>query len=300
MSVSGTDLEKAVPSIPVVARSKSHRLPPLPPPPPPHDDNDYNPQTLQNVDRTTLEKSHTLPPLPPPPPSKSFYISDKFSRNLSPAFLEDFMSRHPKISRHRRRFAALLFTIAILFILMIVLLAILLSRKDLDGNGISSGGSSGSSSGSSGGLNYIGSDQSASVAELKKHNQGISEAPINHSDAPGWTQSGSGDATYYDPSIKNSIGQFQEGACQYPYINSVYDMIAALNKPDFGDFATISQSPACGQCLQVTGPSGTIQVQVVDMCPGCTTGSLDLTPGAFAKIANIDQGRVPITWMRCP
>ncbi|KAG9060804.1 hypothetical protein KI688_008832 [Linnemannia hyalina] len=43
------------------------------------------------------------------------------------------------------------------------------------------------------------------------------------------------------------------------------DMIAALNKPDFGNFARASKSPACGQCLQVVGPNGTVTVQVVDM-----------------------------------
>lgn len=55
------------------------------------------------------------------------------------------------------------------------------------------------------------------------------------------------------------------GACEYPYINSAMDMIAALNKPDFGNFARASKSPACGQCLQLVGPNGTVTVQIVDM-----------------------------------
>ena len=55
------------------------------------------------------------------------------------------------------------------------------------------------------------------------------------------------------------------GACGYPYINSVHDFVVALNKPDFGDFKDASDSPACGQCIQVTGPNGTVQVQIVDM-----------------------------------
>ncbi|KAI8356432.1 RlpA-like double-psi beta-barrel-protein domain-containing protein-containing protein [Mortierella sp. GBAus27b] len=102
-----------------------------------------------------------------------------------------------------------------------------------------------------------------------------------------------------DPSIRNAVGGFQPGACEFEYINSVTDFIVALNKPDFGSFPRASSSPACGQCLQVTGPKGTIQVQVVDMCPGCKSGSLDFTPGAFSKIADLDQGRVPISWRRC-
>ena len=34
-------------------------------------------------------------------------------------------------------------------------------------------------------------------------------------------------------------------------------------------------------------------------CPSCKSGALDLSPAAFAKIAHIDQGRVPISWERC-
>ncbi|KAK3816328.1 MAG: RlpA-like double-psi beta-barrel-protein domain-containing protein-containing protein, partial [Benniella sp.] len=83
------------------------------------------------------------------------------------------------------------------------------------------------------------------------------------------------------------------------YINSVTEFIAALNKPDFGPYPRASKSPACGQCLKVKGPGGTVQVQVVDMCPSCKSGDVDLSPAAFAKIAHIDQGRVPISWERC-
>ncbi|KAG0021774.1 hypothetical protein BGZ80_001733 [Entomortierella chlamydospora] len=298
-SFSGTsiDPEQAnhpLPALPdSVARSKSHRLPPLPPQPPPHDDPTYL-QDLHNTNRF-LEKSHTLPP--PPPPSKSFYNNVKFPRsnNLSPKFLEEFMARNPRISRHRRTFAAMLCTAVTLLLLLIVLLAVLLSRKAPNNDNYDDGDNT-SSDGSGGG--YFGT--AATLAELKKHNQGISKPPINHSDEPGWTQEGKGNATFYDPSIKNSIGDFQEGACEYPYINSNYDLIAALNKPDFGAFSRLSKSPACGQCLQVTGPDGTVQVQIVDMCPACGSGSLDLTPEAFSRIADLDKGRVNITWTRCP
>ncbi|KAF9112259.1 hypothetical protein BGX27_003697 [Mortierella sp. AM989] len=303
-SVSGTDaiVEHRLPAIPSsVARSKSHRLPSLPPQPPPHDD-DYSTslQDLHDVDQP-LEKHYTMPP--PPPPSKSFYNTVKFSRskNASPTFLEGFMVRHPRISRHRRRFAALICTIVTLVLLLIVLLAIVLSQKgsnNYESGGTDQGGG-GIDIGGGGGGDY-GDGPSATDAELQKHNQGISRPPINNSNAPGWTREGKGNATFYDPTVKNGAGTFQQGACEYEYINSVHDMVAALNKPDIGSFPITSHSPACGQCLQVTGPNGIIQVQIVDMCPGCKSGSLDLTPGAFAKIADLDKGRVPISWQQCP
>ncbi|KAF8948428.1 hypothetical protein BGZ47_005010 [Haplosporangium gracile] len=252
-----------------------------------------------NISQQQDEDLSDIPP-PPLPSKKTFYIahagSDKENKysynytppNSSPTFLENFMSRHPKISRHRRRFAALLFTIIFLLLLLITLLAVLLTRRD---------GGSGDGYGQPG--NEWGDGATATMEELKRHNAGISPAPINHSSEPGWTNTGQGEGTFYDPSIKNGAGDFQMGACEFPYINSAMDMIAALNKPDFGNFARASKSPACGQCLQVVGPNGTVTVQVVDMCPACKSGDVDLTPGAFAKIASLDAGRVHISWHRC-
>ncbi|KAF9437785.1 hypothetical protein BGZ76_011104 [Entomortierella beljakovae] len=295
--VSGTKrvgVENKLPSLPPSTHSKLSRLPSLPPKPPPHDYESTHHLAYLEVSNESLEKSDTLPP--PPPPSKSFY--NNASTTSSPTFLESFMAKHPRISRHRRRFAAMIFTIVTLVLLLIILLAVLLSRKVDDNsvdNGINNGGG-----GTGGGGGDWGDGPSATEEELNNHNRGISKPPINHSNELGWTREGSGNATFYDPTVKNSLGEFQQGACEFEYINSVYDMVVALNKPDFGNFPRTSKSPGCGQCLQVYGPNGTVQVQIVDMCPGCKSGSLDLTPGAFAKIAHHDKGRVPITWTRCP
>jgi expansin (peptidoglycan-binding protein) len=55
-------------------------------------------------------------------------------------------------------------------------------------------------------------------------------------------------------------------------------------------------SAACGECVQVTGPKGQVTVRIVDQCPECETGHLDLSQEAFAKIADVSAGNVPITW----
>ena len=52
----------------------------------------------------------------------------------------------------------------------------------------------------------------------------------------------------------------------------------------------------CGVYVNVTGPKGTVTVRIVDLCPGCKAGDLDLSQEAFARIANLAQGRVAITW----
>lgn len=67
-------------------------------------------------------------------------------------------------------------------------------------------------------------------------------------------------------------------------------MVAALDAPDYDDAAW------CGACVEVTGPSGTVTVRIVDQCPECQAGDLDLSREAFERIAPLSAGRVAITW----
>jgi expansin (peptidoglycan-binding protein) len=46
----------------------------------------------------------------------------------------------------------------------------------------------------------------------------------------------------------------------------------------------------------VTGPKGSVKVRIVDLCPGCSHGDLDLSEEAFTTIASKSAGRVKITW----
>lgn len=71
-------------------------------------------------------------------------------------------------------------------------------------------------------------------------------------------------------------------------------MVAAIGKADN------PSARLCGACLRVDGPGGSIVVRVVDGCPGCDPGDLDLSREAFARIADPDKGRVPITWAHVP
>jgi expansin (peptidoglycan-binding protein) len=91
----------------------------------------------------------------------------------------------------------------------------------------------------------------------------------------------SGDGTYYDAT--------GGGNCSFdPSPDDL--MVAAMNAPDYDNAAW------CGACVEVTGPKGVQVVRIVDQCPECLTGSLDLSMEAFAKIADVSAGRVPIKW----
>jgi expansin (peptidoglycan-binding protein) len=92
-----------------------------------------------------------------------------------------------------------------------------------------------------------------------------------------------GEATYYD--FANG-----DGACMFGPSSEDPLMIGAMNQTDY------AASAVCGACVRLTGPNGTIDVRMVDLCPECPQGNIDLSPDAFALIAPLEQGRVDITW----
>lgn len=68
------------------------------------------------------------------------------------------------------------------------------------------------------------------------------------------------------------------------------------NAPQMGSYPNPNNNPNCGRYAKVTGPKGTVRVKIVDTCPPCLSGSLDLSPAAFVKIADLAAGRVKIHW----
>ena len=96
----------------------------------------------------------------------------------------------------------------------------------------------------------------------------------------------SGEATYYD---------FADGSGNCSFAATPEDlMVGAMNHTDYADSAT------CGTCAAITGPLGSVEVRIVDQCPECAPGDIDLSPEAFAEIANIVDGRVAISWRQIP
>jgi expansin (peptidoglycan-binding protein) len=94
-------------------------------------------------------------------------------------------------------------------------------------------------------------------------------------------KSESGVATYYAAT--------GAGNCSFDATPDDLD-VAAMDAPEYDN------SNVCGECVAVTGPKGSVTVRIVDQCPECETGHLDMSQEAFAKIADVSAGRVPITW----
>lgn len=91
----------------------------------------------------------------------------------------------------------------------------------------------------------------------------------------------SGIATYYDAT--------GAGACMFD--PSPGDLrVAAMNAPQYGT------ADLCGAWVEVNGPQGSITVRIVDLCPECESGHLDLSQEAFAAIGNPVDGIIAIDW----
>jgi expansin (peptidoglycan-binding protein) len=90
-----------------------------------------------------------------------------------------------------------------------------------------------------------------------------------------------GIATYYDAT--------GEGACMFDASPDDL-MVAAMNADEYDNAAV------CGAYVHVIGSQGEVTVRIVDLCPECKAGHLDLSEEAFAQIDNLPLGRVDITW----
>jgi expansin len=57
-----------------------------------------------------------------------------------------------------------------------------------------------------------------------------------------------------------------------------------------------ANAAGCGGYLEVYGPDGSVRVEVIDQCPGCGSGHIDLSETAFSAIAPLNSGLVNVTY----
>jgi expansin len=154
-----------------------------------------------------------------------------------------------------------------------------------DGSGGTSGGS-GSSPASAGGVTSSsgaadgsgGSSSSGGVSSVGGSPSSGGASAVSCTTEPTHT----GQATFYTTA---------DGTGNCSFDASPNDlMIGAMNATDYAG------SAVCGGCAQIKGPNGEITIRIVDQCPECPQGNIDLSPEAFDGIAERSQGRVPITW----
>ncbi|KAI0883774.1 barwin-like endoglucanase [Annulohypoxylon maeteangense] len=95
----------------------------------------------------------------------------------------------------------------------------------------------------------------------------------------------SGDMTYYAPGL---------GACgKY---NNQNDHIVALAPAQYGYDANPNNAKVCGKKIKISYGGKSATATVVDKCPECLSGSIDVSPAVFKQLASLDKGRVKVTW----
>ncbi|KAJ8659124.1 hypothetical protein O0I10_005163 [Lichtheimia ornata] len=85
----------------------------------------------------------------------------------------------------------------------------------------------------------------------------------------------SGALTFYTPGL---------GSCGKT--SSESDMVAAMSS------SVMSSGDKCGKKVSITYKGKDVTVTALDTCPSCGSGDIDLSPSAFSKLADLDQGRL--------
>ncbi|KAK4211165.1 RlpA-like double-psi beta-barrel-protein domain-containing protein-containing protein [Rhypophila decipiens] len=100
----------------------------------------------------------------------------------------------------------------------------------------------------------------------------------------------SGSFTWYNPSVGY-------GACGW--MNSDNDLVAALNNEQFDPQTpngNPNRNPLCGRRIRVWSNGRSVDVTLVDRCPQCNWGDLDLSPAAFRALGDQNVGRLWGDW----
>jgi expansin len=108
----------------------------------------------------------------------------------------------------------------------------------------------------------------------------LSGSALSGSALSGGAASGSEIATHY---VLQGLGN-----CSYPA--PANGLFVALSPAEYDSAA------ACGGYLEVTGPDGSVTVQVIDQCPPCATGHIDLSETAFARLAPLSAGLISVSY----
>lgn len=98
-----------------------------------------------------------------------------------------------------------------------------------------------------------------------------------------------GEGTHYGGFVGGGNG----GNCGIP-VDSGDIYHAAMN------YTQYDSSNACGACVRILGPKGEAILKIVDKCPECKFGDIDMTTAVFPQLADMKDGRIKIRWQYVP
>ncbi|MCJ1341633.1 hypothetical protein MMC09_006929 [Bachmanniomyces sp. S44760] len=111
---------------------------------------------------------------------------------------------------------------------------------------------------------------------------------------PSNSQPHTGDLTYYDPALGSCGVMSTGGEMVFAVSHSVFDSFARGSNPN--------ANPLCGRRIRASrfdeqaNAQRSVDLTLVDRCVGCNPTDIDVSPAAFAELADPGAGRVTVTW----
>lgn len=97
-----------------------------------------------------------------------------------------------------------------------------------------------------------------------------------------------GDLTYYGPGLGACGVTSSNGDSIVSVSHLIFDAVSVGSNPN--------DNPLCGKMIRAKRGGVSVDLKVVDRCTGCQARDLDVTEDTFAKLANVDLGRVKVKW----
>jgi hypothetical protein len=115
---------------------------------------------------------------------------------------------------------------------------------------------------------------------------------------PSNTATFTGELTYYGP----GLGACGEVSTEDDAIVAVSHLLFDAAGSSTNTGGNSNMNPLCGKMLRAQrydpdrGAMRSVDLKVVDRCTGCAPTDLDTTVAIFGEMANVDRGRVDVTW----
>ncbi|KAI7897785.1 RlpA-like double-psi beta-barrel-protein domain-containing protein-containing protein [Cokeromyces recurvatus] len=119
--------------------------------------------------------------------------------------------------------------------------------------------------------------------------QQVKSRPLNLAKTTEKILSSLGTGTYYD--VAAGFGSCGE-------MNSNDDMVVAVNYIQMENGSNPNNNPRCDKKVKIIGKTRkVVTARIVDTCPGCSSGSLDMSTALFKKVCgDLALGVCKIKW----
>ncbi|CEG83976.1 hypothetical protein RMATCC62417_17836 [Rhizopus microsporus] len=93
-------------------------------------------------------------------------------------------------------------------------------------------------------------------------------------------------STYYEVG-SGSCGEYDNDS----------ELVVALNRDQMANGPNPNTNPNCDHMVFISGDSGSTTARIVDTCPSCPSGTLDMSPSVYERVCgSLASGVCTIRW----